>query len=233
MLRLAALRIVLFAIGGLGMAWGGSNLARGAALDELQNLESRLLQFETFGPAAAADVLQDAPVDELSGCDNHAHRSLLLLEMPLAEAALRAGAVTDFDRHLGSIESRARQVLACAPRDPLVWLILFGHEIERGQLDEHAFDLLATSYEISPHEAWIGTRRMAVALPVVMAAPAPVQQQVLAEFRNLVRHGFVEIPARSYLSTTAATRALLQAQVDALDVRSRQAFADALEKLRS
>ena len=138
-----------------------------------------------------------------------------------------------------SISASARSRLApdgrlgCAPRDLLVWLLLFGLENEHGLLDEHAFDLLAMSYDTSPNEAWIAVRRIVVAIPVVLFAPEPIQQKILTEFQNLIRHGFVEMPARSYLNASAPTRALLQSRVEELDPRSQKAFSDVLQKLRS
>jgi hypothetical protein len=152
--------------------------------------------------------------------------------MPLADAALRSGAVQDFDQHIQSLESRSRQVLACAPRDSLVWLLLFGIQVEHGRLDDHSFDFLETSYETSPNEAWVAVRRMAVALPVVLAAPEPIRQKILAEFQNLVRNGFLDIPAFSYLNARPPVRALLQSRIEELDPLSQKAFFEALPRYR-
>jgi hypothetical protein len=157
----------------------------------------------------------------------------MLLEIPLADAALRSGAVQEFDQRMASLEARARRTLGCAPRDSFVWLLLFGLETEHGLLDEHAFNLLAMSYDASPNEAWIAVRRIVVAIPVVRFAPEPIQQKILTEFQNLIKRGFVEMPARSYLSASARTRALLQSRVDELDPRRQKTFSDTLQKLRT
>jgi hypothetical protein len=68
---------------------------------------------------------------------------------------------------------------------------------------------------------------------VLLAAPEPMRQKILTEFQLLVRHRFVEIPARSYLSAPASVRALLQSRIDELEPQSRKFFSEALEKLRS
>jgi hypothetical protein len=115
----------------------------------------------------------------------------------------------------------------------LVWLLLFALENEHGLLDEHAFNLLAMSYDTSPNEAWIAVRRIVVAIPVVRFAPDPIQQKILTEFQNLIRRGFFEMPARSYLNASAPTRALLQSQVEELDPGRQKAFSDILQKLGS
>lgn len=231
-LRISALQTLAIIIGCFGLTWGISNIARGAASDNFRDLEARLLRFETFKPTTATRILESPIAQEPGACDDHAQRALLLLEIPLADAALRARVVHDFDRHIHSLESRARRVLACVPRDSLVWVLLFGLEALHGRLGNHSFDLLAASYEIAPNEAWVGVRRMVVAIPVVLLAPEPIREKILAEFENLIRHGFLEIPARAYLQATPATRALLQPRIEQLDLVSQKAFSDALQKSR-
>jgi hypothetical protein len=227
------MRSLIGLVGLLGLAWGISNVARGDTSDAFLGLETRLLKFETVSRTNAIATLNSADARDLDGCDNHAQRALLLLEIPLADAALRSGAVQEFDQRIRSLEARARRSLGCAPRDSLVWLLLFGLENEHGILDEHAFDLLAMSYDTSPNEAWVAVRRIVLAIPVVLSAPEPIRQKILTEFQNLIRHGFVEMPARSYLSVSSPTRALLQARVEELDPRLQKTFSDVLQKLRS
>jgi hypothetical protein len=227
------LRSLTLLVGCLGLAWGIANVARGEAADEFLETEARLLRFETFSHATAIRTLESAAAREVNRCDSHAQHTLMLLEIPATDAALRSGAVQEFDQRLHSLEARAREALSCAPRDSFVWLLLFGLETEHGSLDGHAFDLLAMSYDTSPNEAWIATRRTTVAIPVVAFAPEPIQQKILAEFRNLIRSGYVEMPARSYLNASARVRALLQSQIDQLDPRSQKTFADTLQKLGS
>jgi hypothetical protein len=226
------MRALTVVIGCLGMAWGIAGFARSAAVDYFEDVEARLLRFGSYSAESANEMLGSSMAQDLSDCDNHAQRSLLLLELPLADAALKAGATHDFDRRVQSIEERAKRVLACTPRDPLLWLVLFGLEVEHGRRDRHAFDLLATSYETSPHEGWIGLRRMLVAIPIVQTAPEPLREQILAEFQNLIRDKLPEIPARLYLSASDSTRAMLQPRIDQLDAKSRAAFASILQQLR-
>ena len=220
-------------VGCLGLAWGISNVARGETFDAFLGLETRLLKFETVSRTNAITTLNSAAARDLNACDNHAQHALMLLEIPLADAALRSGAVQEFDQRINSLEARAKRTLGCAPRDSLVWLLLFALENEHGLLDEHAFHLLAMSYDTSPNEAWIAVRRIVVAIPVVRFAPDPIQQKILTEFQNLIRRGFFEMPARSYLNASAPTRALLQSQVEELDPGRQKAFSDILQKLRS
>jgi hypothetical protein len=227
-----ALRCLVLIVACLGLAWAIPNLAASVISDDFRDLDARLLQFETVRPASAIRMLQIAESEALSFCDTDAQHALLLMEIPLAEIALRSGAAQDFDRHVNAIESRSRRVLGCTPHDSLVWLLLFGIEIEHGNLGAHAFDLLEMSYTTSPNEGWLGVRRVTVAIPVILAAPEPLQQTILAEFERLVRNRLVEIPARAYSSASAPARALLQSRIDKLDANSRKLFSDALERLR-
>jgi hypothetical protein len=155
------------------------------------------------------------------------------MEMPLAEAALRSGATTEFDQRVQSLETRSRQILSCSPREAFVWLVAFDLELLHGRLNEQSFNLLAMSYETSPNEAWISIRRIIVAMPLVLIAPEPVQREILTEFQQLVRNGFVDDAARSYLNASGPIRSLLQSQIERLDVPRQKAFSDALQKLRS
>ncbi len=205
----------------------------GAAADDYWVIENRLLQFETFNRTTATRMLETAAAENLSACETHSQRALLLLELLVVDAALRSGAVREYDQHIQALEARTRRILSCTPRESFVWLIAFSLEIEHGIVNEHSFDLLAMSYETSPNEAWIAARRVIIAVPVLLAAPETLRQTILTEFQNLVRHRFVDIPARAYLKAPAPARALLQSRIEQLDPSSQKIFSDTLQKLRS
>jgi hypothetical protein len=228
-----ALRSLTAVVGCLGLAWGVSNMVRGEAADDFRDIETRLLQFEAFGQATESRVLASDAAQDVSACDNHAQHALLLMEIPLTDAALRSGALDALDQHTRSIEARAKQALTCTPRDSLVWLVLFGLKTAHGVLDEHSFELLAMSFQTAPNEAWVAVRRVLLAVPVLRSAPAPMQERILAEFQNLIAHGYIDMPARAYQNASEAVRADLQARVALLDPSRQQSFADAVKKPRS
>jgi hypothetical protein len=207
-------------------------LPRSEASDVFRELEANLLQFENFNRAAAIRTLQSRATENLSPCDTRAQRALFLMEIPLANAALRSGATREYDERARALEARTRAILSCAPRDSFTWLLAFGLELGHGVLDEHSFDLLAMSYATSPNEAWIAIRRAQAATPLLLAAPESVQEKILSEFQRLVRNGFSEVAARCYLRAPDASRALLQSRIDQMDARSQRAFADAVERVR-
>jgi hypothetical protein len=215
------------------VVWGILALPRSEAADDFRDIESRLLRSETFNRASLTQTMDSQASQNLSPCDTHSQRALLLMEMPLAEAALRSGAAGEFERRIESLEARSRQVLRCAPRESFVWLLAFDLEVLHGRLNEQSFDLLATSYETSPNEAWISIRRIIVAMPLVLVAPEPVRQKILFEFQQLIRNGFVDDAARCYFTASSSVRSLLQAQIEQLDLPRQKNFSDALQKIRS
>lgn len=220
--------LLTLAIGGLGLVWGIFALPQSEAADDFLDIESRLLHFETFSRTTLTRTLESGASQNLSACDTHYQRAMLLLEMPLAQAALRSGAANEFDQRVRSLETRSSQILGCTPRESFVWLVAFDLQLLHGRLDEQSFGLLAMSYETSPNEAWISIRRIIVAMPVVVLAPKPLRQKILLEFQQLVRNGFVNEAARSYLTSSGAIRSLLQEQIEQLDLPRQKAFADAL-----
>jgi hypothetical protein len=226
-------RALTVTIGCVALVWAISALPRSETADDLRDIESRLLRSETFSRASLTQTLDSQISRDLSPCDTHSQRALLLMEMPLAEAALRSGAAADFDRHIQSLETRSRKVLGCAPRESFVWLVAFDLEVLHGRLDERSFDLLAMSYETSPNEAWISIRRIIVAMPLVLVAPESVRQKILFEFQQLIRNGFVDDAARCYFAASSPIRSLLQAQIEQFDLPRQKNFSDALQKIRS
>jgi hypothetical protein len=229
----AVRRTLTLGLGCLGLVWGIFVLPQSEASDDFRDIESRLLRSETFNRTTLAQALTGQSSQNVSPCDTHSQRALLLIEMPLTEAALRAGASGEFDGHVGSLETRSRRILSCSPRDSFVWLLAFNLEVLHGRLNEQAFNLLAMSYETSPNEAWISIRRIIVAMPLVLAAPEPVRQKILFEFQQLIRNGFVLDAARSYSTASGSIRSLLQTQIEQLDLPEQKNFSNALQKLRS
>ncbi len=218
------------AIGGLGAVWGIFVLPNSIVADGFRDVEDRLLRFETFSPTTLAQILESQASRDLGACNSHSQRALLLMELPLAQAALRLGAVNEFDKHIQSLESRSRRVLSCTPRNSLAWLLVFGLEVLHGRVDARSFDLLAMSYDTSPNEAWVSVRRIVLATPLVLIAPEPVRQKILFEFQQLIRFGFVDEAVRSYLSCSAPIRELLQSKVEQLDASRQRAFSDGLQR---
>jgi hypothetical protein len=137
--RLFVQRALTVAIGCLGLVWGIFELPRSEAADDFREIESRLLRFETFSRTTATRTLEDQTFQSLSPCETHSQHAMLLMEMPLAEAALRSGAANEFDQRVQSLETRSRRILGCTPRDSFVWLLAFDLEVLHGRLNEQSF----------------------------------------------------------------------------------------------
>jgi len=229
-LRLFIQRGLIFAVSCIGMVWGGFALPTSAVADHFGYLEARLLHPETFDPNILALKLESPATKDLSDCDNHAQTALLLTEMRLAEAALRAGELAEFDQRSLSMDVRARRVLGCVPRDSYVWLLAFSVYVLHGQLNEQSFKLLAMSYDTSPNEAWIAIRRNIVALPLVLVVPQPLQDKILTEFQQLVRNGFRHEASQSYSGASRAVQSLLRPRIEQLDADLQKSLWDEIAK---
>jgi hypothetical protein len=227
------LRGLSLAIGCLGLAWGIFVLPQSEFADNFRDIEDRLLHFETFRRTTLTRTMESEGQQDLSACDTHSQRAILLMEMSLAESALQSGAVKEFDQRTKSLETRSTRVLSCTPRQSFVWLLIFQLQVLRGNLDERSFDLLGMSYETSPNEAWISIRRILVAMPLVLVASELIRQKIIDEFQLLIRYGFLEVAARAYLSAPESARTLLETRIEQFDGSKRKAFSDALRKFRT
>jgi hypothetical protein len=192
-----------------------------------------LLRFEKFDPQALATEVNSSAAHNLSDCDTNSQTALLLAEMRLAETALKNGELQDFEAYTQSIESRARRAVSCAPRSSYIWLLAFSVGLLHGNISDNAFALLAMSYHTSPNEAWIAIRRNIVAVPLLLVAPPRLQLQILSEFEQLIRNGFQDEAARSYLNASAGIRSLLQPRIEQLDPSSQKRMLDAINRSKS
>jgi hypothetical protein len=231
-LALVVGRALTLTLGCLGLIWGVFALPRSEAADDFREIESRLLRSETLNRTISTQTLEGAAAQSLSACDTHSQRAMLLIQMPLAEAALQAGFTQEFDRHIRSLETRSRLILSCTPRDSFVWLLVFNLEALHGLLNQRYFDALAMSYETSPNEAWISIRRTLVAMPQLLIAPEPLRQKIISEFQQLITNGFVDSAARSYLAAGQPIRSQLLPYLEQLNPPQQKSFSDALQKLR-
>jgi hypothetical protein len=224
---------LIFVLSCAGLAWGLQVFPVSEKIDEFRSLRSQLLRSETFSQQALATELSISNSQVPNECDSDAQVALLLIEMRLAEASLRAGDVTQFDQHARSLQLRVKRTLSCAPRQSFVWLIAFSLAVLHGQLDSDSIGMLTLSYKTSPDEAWIAIRRNFVAVPIVQLLPEALSQKVLSEFQQLIRDGFEAEASRSFLRATGPVRSLLQARVERLDEPRQEAFWKASQKVGS
>lgn len=231
--RVSVLQIILATVGCVGLAWGVAVIPSSEAADDLRDMKRQLLRSETFTPKTLALKVANANSENVSPCDDHAQVALLLMEMQLAEIALRSGEVTKFDQRTQSIEIRTRRALNCTPRQSFIWLMAFSAEVLHGRINDRTFGLLAMSHETSPNEGWISIRRNAVSIPLILSMPDNLRQQTLSEFQQLVRNGFRDEAALSYSAAPPEIRRLLQNQIGELGPSEQRAFREAVEKVQS
>jgi hypothetical protein len=93
---------LIAAIGCKGLVWAISDLQRDA-VDEYREVEAFLLHFNSFNSITATAALDSQGVQGLSPCDTHCPEcAVLLLEMPVADSALRSRASREFDKRTRS-----------------------------------------------------------------------------------------------------------------------------------
>src|ERR1019366_3209264 len=102
------------------------------AADQLRYLENQLLHSKNFSSTIFAQQLADIASQTVSDCDTHSQTALALMEMRLAETALKLGKIGEFDQLSRSLEARSRRVLNCAPRESFIWLLAFNLETLHG-----------------------------------------------------------------------------------------------------
>ncbi len=226
-------RFLTLVFAAIGLVWGLFILPKSEASDDLRDMESQLRRSETFAPKALARKLASSASLSLSDCDTPSQTALLIMEMRVSEADLRAGAVAEFDRRSKSSESRSERMLTCAPRQSFIWLVKFSQAILHGQFDERSFGLLTMSYETSPNEGWISIRRNIVTVPLLLVLPEHLQEKALDDYQGLVRGGFLNEAARLYLEATPPVRLLLQASIEKLESYRQKAFWDTVHKASS
>uniref|UniRef100_E6VP87 Uncharacterized protein n=1 Tax=Rhodopseudomonas palustris (strain DX-1) TaxID=652103 RepID=E6VP87_RHOPX len=229
--RLTTIKFVSSAIGVIGLVWAMATFHRAMAIDRFEEFTDHLLRFETFDGTVSSTALKSRSAHALDACDTRAQRALIMLEIPLADAALRTGAAREFDTRSADLRTRAYQILSCAPTESFAWLVLFGLAVQDGRLDPGAFALLDRSYDTSPREAWLAVRRIAIAAPVASLAPEATRGKIASEFRRLLLDGYVELPAQSYARSHQGVRELLDAEIQQLDVRTQSRFKAAVAKL--
>ena len=221
-------RLLTFVLGAIGLCWGATVIPASGTIDNLRYFETQLLRSKTFTRKDLSELLSVAS-DAVGDCDTDAQEAMLLIEVRLANFALQAGDVVDYDNRLASAERRARDLLACAPRRSFVWLLAFSFEVLHGRLNQHAFDLLTMSYETSPNEGWIAIRRNIVTAPLVLIAPEPIKDKILSEFEQVSTY-YPQEAARSYQSVNEQAQTLLRQRVGQLGQQSQKEFWEATTK---
>jgi hypothetical protein len=212
--------------------WASRTFPRSVAIDEFRASEAALLSYERYSVSSLASMLTSQAALSLDSCDTHAQRALLLAELPLAYIALKTGATLEFDSRIHSLEVRTQQILSCNPRDSFTWLVAFNIRVVHGQLDDRTFQFLDMSYQTSPNEAWIAVRRNLVAMPFIEKAPPPLRDRVVNEFGHLVRNGYFDEAAQSYLAATNAVRLRLSTELEQTTPYDQKLLFSALETLR-
>lgn len=224
-------RAIVLAFCTIALFWAGRTLSRSIAVVGFETVEAELLSLEKYSARALANMLTEEAALNFDSCDTRAQRALLLAEIPLVELSLKNGAASEFDSHMHALEVRTQQILRCAPRDAFAWLVAFNLRIIHGQLDDRTFQFLDMSFDNSPNEAWIAIRRSLAAMPFADRAPSIIRVKVAIDFGLLIRNGYFEEAARSYLAASDPMRATLTIELEKTTQVQQKRMLYALENL--
>ena len=216
----------------LGLAWGILTLPRSEAADELQDIESRLLHFETFSRTSLTQALRSDVSKSLSACDTHSQRALLLMEMPLAEVALRSGASREFDqRHPVHRDQSQTDPELCAAQ-----FIRLALDVQPGSPARQAGRDTRSTCSRCPTKPLLmrhGYQSVALWLRCRSCSLRP-NRFGRKFFSNFCSLSAMDLRGRrALLSSRVRTHSLLlQTKVQQLDLPGQKAFSDALQKFR-
>lgn len=182
-------------------------------LDRLVTLRDQLLHSGKFQATQAGVSLGKLAEPGAYACEPAAQTALALLNIQAANDALRAGLAVDFDGNINELRLRIRQTLSCAPHLSYFWLLSFWTTTLDVGLSAEAIRMLEMSYDTAPSEAWIAVRRASIAVNIIPLAPPRLREQILAEFRFMVRDGLLREAAATYAVARDPVKELLKAEL--------------------
>jgi hypothetical protein len=217
----------------LALGWSASVVVVSEDFDKLIELRDALLRSSSY-PAAQLQPVYDQLQHEAGfRCEGDAQTALLIVQLKLSQDALASGLADEFDRRLSDADSRVQDALTCVPGLSYVWLLGYWTRVMQGQLDATSMAMLSMSYDTAPIDGWIASRRNGAAMRVVALAPDGLRRRIFHEFSLLVRDGYAQEAASSYIAAPNAIQADLDAEIAGVAPRSRVQFEAALADKRA
>ncbi len=184
--RGARLVVVAAALATFGLSAAAIGARRGDIADA--GLGQRLIAGETW----SADYLRTAGGGPDRGeCGTGRDLQDSIVRLRVVEEDLAAGRVSEVDSALASLSDLVERGLRCSPSQPFLWLERFWLDALTGDFGPKSWRALETSYALGGHESWIALRRSRTAVPLLLAMPDALRRPVMAEFRMLLKDGFV------------------------------------------
>jgi hypothetical protein len=208
----------------LALGWSGSVVVVSEDFDKLIELKDGLLRSGNFAAAQLQPVYDQLQHEPGFRCEGDAQTTLLMVQLKLSQDDLAAGHADEFDRRMSDADSRAQDVLTCAPGLSYVWLLGYWTRVMQGRLDDTSIAMLGMSYDTAPIEGWIASRRNGAAMRLAALAPAALRARIVHEFSLLVRDGYAKEAAGSYAVAPDVMKADLDRAIAGVAPRSRVQF---------
>jgi hypothetical protein len=164
-----------------------------------------------FAEATQSSLRQDR-------CEAVARRTLAVVRLRLAEAAVAAGDHAGIRQTQSDLDAALLDALDCAPTDPLLWLALFWLQNNTRGLQQDNFKALRLSYRFGPNEGWLALRRSRFALAVYPALPDDLKRQATDEFVQLVKSDFITDAADIIVGPGRPISDLLLSRLEGIDI---------------
>jgi hypothetical protein len=214
---LLAARIALtgLALGSIGwavlvapVAWRQATMAA---------LGAKIVGGERFDPGILEAFAAAVPESDHGLCAPVARRTLALVRLRLAEAAISDGDGRSIRQTQSDAQTALRQALSCAPTDAFLWFALFWLENNISGLQPDHFTLLRLSYRTGANEGWLSLRRNPLAIAIYPRLPEDLKEAARDEFSRLVKSDFLPQAAEILAGPGQPIRPVLLARLDGLD----------------
>jgi hypothetical protein len=184
-------RVLVVLLGGASLLWGVAGIATFSPQAPIERVAQRIVNREPFeidALKALAPAMQE--IELAAQCRPAAMRSVAIIRLRLAEAALADGERSNVDDRLDALRDSISRALACSPADSFLWLVRYWLEGTRNGFSPRNFELLRMSYRVGPREGWVALRRNRLAFSVFAALPADLAENAIVEFVGLLDSSF-------------------------------------------
>ena len=161
------------------------------AAEPTRGIGRRLAMKETFRRDALDRIsVRLEGIDLNETCNVDLLKTATLVRAHLVESTIAAADAAQIDRRFDEMEAAARALLRCSPYQGLGWFALYWTSLNKGGPTPSALAFLDMSYATAPREAWIALVRNSPAIKVMDALSPVRQDDVIAEWADLLKSGF-------------------------------------------
>jgi hypothetical protein len=184
----------------------------------------RLAQGEKYDPFLLRDIIAGNLPAARRQCNATSLRQLLLLQIAVADETVRSTDLQQADVDVAGVGTVSKALVMCAPTESVGWFGMYWSDIRQEGFGPRAVALLAQSYRMAPHEAWIQLIRAPLALRSFNALPPDLKDGAVQDFQDIFRSRLFPSAAALYQAATANAQTTLLDQTCALPEAERLLF---------